>query len=252
MPTSVPGPTPRLRSRCATRFARSFELPKVSRSPSNDDGVRVRRAPRPVFEQILDEPVLRKRSAGAFDQPMRIRLALFVEEHRQPRDRPVRVGGDRLERASRSGAACRTAVDASNSSVLYSQVVLRPVVPLAHAEQEVELRPPLLVHELRRRRCLCGSNFGRFRSQSGLCKHHHHLEDGRLAQVALGVRRPHDHLVRDVGVGECPSVVSRARASSSRKDGSPDRSIAQRERVDEVADHRLELACGCGRRTACR
>ena len=79
---------------------------------------------------------------------------------------------------------------------------VEPVPPLAHPEQEIELRPTLLVHELD------GRDAVRLELRSlvlpvWIVQRHHHLEDGRLAHVPFGRGCTHDRLVGDVGVREC-------------------------------------------------
>ena len=72
------------------------ELSEGESAALEHDGFRIRRPPRPVFEEILDERVLRER--GRRLRPVRENhLALLVEKHRKPRDGTCRIGGDRLD-----------------------------------------------------------------------------------------------------------------------------------------------------------
>ena len=155
---------------------------------------------------------------------------------------------------------------AVNSSVLYSQVVFRPVVRSLMPSSTSNFAHPFS-WLISAQRMPVGLELRALGLPGRVVEDDHRLEHRRLAEVALGVGGPHDRLVGHVGVREglerrlarAPDQLVERRVAGQVE--------AQRQRVDEVADHRLELGAvaagerradddvvlaGVARRAACR
>ena len=118
---------------------------------------------------------------------------------------------------------------------------VQAALPLAHAEQEVELRPPLLVHELGR------TNSSRLELRPvglpvRIVEHDHRLEDGRLAQSRAGFV---SRTTVSYGRSALPKASKYGAACSGqqlREAGVTREVEAKCKWIDEIPDHVFELA----------
>ena len=116
----------------------------------------------------------------------------------------------------------------------------RPSGVSAQRQRQVELAP---CAASTRQRLAASGPAARSASAGRVLQGEHHLEEGRAAQVALRAAAPRPASRRAGPGARRRPASSRAPApSSSRKVGSPDRSRAQHQRVDEEADQALGSA----------
>ena len=138
--------------------------------------------------------------------------------------RALGVGDDAARAASAKCASMRAIVAASNRSVLYSTVGqrARPALPT----RERRGRTCAVAGVDRRARLTRSARQAGARAPGAFCRAKHDLEERRVAEVALGLQLLDQLLEGHVLVGVGLRAPPRARArSSSRKVGSPDRSV---------------------------
>ena len=165
-------------------------------------------------------------------------MALRLGQQRQLADAPCRDPPRSPRAAPGSVRARRSIVAASNRSVLYSQRRRSPAADSRTDSVRSNLASRVSRRQAARPRRPSSASAGAGR----VLQREHHLEQRIAAQVARRVRAPRP-ASRRAGPGACrPPAPSRARAPAARESvGSPDRSDAQHQRVDEEPDQPLHL-----------
>ena len=213
------------------------------------DRQRLRRSLHLLGEQLVNAAFPRKRGRVGSTRPG-CPVARSPSAFRATRAARAGRNGALQQRAGNARSSARSSA-ASNRSLLYSSAPRSSARQLHHraasgrtsrrgfgsTASDLHVQPRQSTDAMRR-----------------VLQGEHHLEQRGAARIALAAAAPRPAVSKGsvlVRVGRRAPSRARARAARGTSDR-PHRSRAQHQRVDEEADERLDLRCGCGRRSACR
>ena len=219
-PPAPPGPRRSRRRWWASRLARAFSSRVGERLPLEDHRDGVRRARRLRLEQLVDAPVRRNAAAVRFHAPAPAPLGLrraacsSREPHVRRRRRPAPA-------RARRWPSIRSTVPRSNRSVLYFSPPRRP----SGGRRERSDRSNLATATSAPTPLTAAAPGARRPGRRAFCSVNITWNSGEWLRSRSGCSSSTSCSKGRSWCAYAPSVASRTRRSSSRKLGSPDRSV---------------------------